>query len=52
MIGSDITAAGAFGVLAVLIATDAPPALLVLTAGLGAISETPFVPASDRKSVV
>ena len=46
MIGSDITAAGVFGVLAVLIATDAPPALLVLTAGLGAICETPFVPAS------
>jgi MFS family permease len=46
MIGSDLAAAATFAALAVLIAADAPPLLLVVTAGLGAICETPFVPAS------
>ena len=46
MIGSDLAACAAFVLLAVLIAMHAPPVLLVLAAGIGAICETPFVPAS------
>lgn len=46
MIASDIAAAIVYGVLAVLIATKAPPIVLVLAAGLGAVFESPFVPAS------
>lgn len=46
MIGSDIAAAGAFTALAILIAADAPPGVLVAVAAVGAICETPFVPAS------
>ena len=46
MIGSDLTACAAFLLLAILIAITASPLLLVLAAGIGAVCETPFVPAS------
>jgi MFS family permease len=46
MIGSDLAACAAFALLAVFIAVDAAPLLLVVAAGVGAICETPFVPAS------
>lgn len=46
MIGSDLGAALAYLGVAVLIATDAPPVTYLLAAALGAVCESPFVPAS------
>lgn len=46
MIGSDLLAAVAYGLLAALVALHAPPATLLIAAALGAIMESPFVPAS------
>lgn len=46
MIASDLLAAGMFGLLALLIALHAHPGWLLATAALGAVCESPFVPAS------
>jgi MFS family permease len=46
MIGSDLLAAVAFGILAVLVALNAPPATFLVAAAIGAVMESPFVPAS------
>ena len=46
MIGSDLLAAVAFGLLAGLVAVDAPPATFLVAAAIGAVMESPFVPAS------
>lgn len=46
MIGSDLLAAVVYSILAVLVAVHAPPATFLVAAAVGAIVESPFVPAS------
>ncbi len=46
MIGSDLLAAIAYGILAILVAGHAPPLAFLGAAAVGAIAESPFVPAS------